>query len=78
MKSTRLNEDIDRAVREYVTFNWNVRKCSYALEFYRPEKEHLTWKSDGFNGLATLFERLDKLGRVGFTDLQIFKVSVCT
>ena len=34
--------------------------------FRRSEKEHLTRKIDGFDGLATLFERLDKLGGVSF------------
>ena len=38
------------------------------LNFYRPEKEHLTWKIDGFNGLATLLERLDESGKVSFTE----------
>ena len=34
--------------------------------FYQPEKEHLTWKIDGFNGLATLLEQLDESGRTRF------------
>ena len=34
--------------------------------FRRSEKEHVTRKIDGFDGLATLFERLDKLGGVSF------------
>ena len=34
--------------------------------FCRSKKEHLTWKIDSFNGLAALFERLEKLGRVSF------------
>ena len=33
--------------------------------FYGEEKEQLTWKVDGYNRLATLFERLDKSGRDG-------------
>ena len=49
-----------------VTFDRNVRKCSFAIEIYPSEKEHLTLKIDGFHGLAVLFERLDKLGRVSF------------
>ena len=65
MKTTRINEDIDRAVREYVTFDQNVRKHSFAFEFLSTRKEHLTWKIDGFNRLATLFERLDESGKVG-------------
>ena len=35
-------------------------------KFYRSEKGYLTWKIDGFNGLAALFERLDKSGKVSF------------
>ena len=33
MEATRLNEDIDRAVREYVTFDQNVSKCKLESEF---------------------------------------------
>ena len=33
--------------------------------FYGAEKDQLTWKIDGFNRLVTLFEQLDKSGRVG-------------
>ena len=32
--------------------------------FNGAEKEQLTWKIYGFNRLVTLFERLDKSGRV--------------
>ena len=42
-------------------------------KFYRSEKEHLTWKIDGFNGLATLFERLHKSRGVVLTDILILK-----
>ena len=41
--------------------------------FYRLEKEHLTWKIDGFNGLATLLEQLDKSGRVSFNRTTCFQ-----
>ena len=45
---------------EYVTFDLNVRKCNFVFEFLSTRKEHLTRKINGFNGLATLFEQLDK------------------
>ena len=48
-------------------------------KFYRPENEHLTWKIDGFNGLAASFEQLDESGRVGFdwqASFQNFDVDV--
>ena len=52
---------------EYVRFDQNVRKGSFAIEFLSiKRKEQRTEKIDGFNGLATLFEPLDILGRVSF------------
>ena len=44
--------------------------------FYRPEKEYLTWKIDGFNGLATLLERLDESGKLVLTDMLIFEIAM--
>ena len=45
---------------EHVTFDQNVRKCNFVLEFLSTRKYHLTGMINGLNGLATLFERLDK------------------
>ena len=45
---------------KYVTFDQNVRECNFVFEFLSSRNEHLTWKINGFNGLAALFERLDK------------------
>ena len=46
--------------------------------FIDQKKEHLTGKIDGFNGLATLIERLDKSGGVILTDMLIFEISIWT
>ena len=48
---------------EYVTFEQNVRKCSFLFEFLL---EHLTERIDGFYGLVTLIEQLDESGGVSF------------
>ena len=48
---------------EYVTFDQNIRKCNFVKEFLL---EHLAWKIDGFNEIATLFEQLNESGRVSF------------
>ena len=45
MKTTGLNENIDRAVREYMTFEQNVSKCKFEFEILLM---HLTEKIDGF------------------------------
>ena len=34
MKTARLNEDFDWAVREYVRFDQNVSKCKFEFEFF--------------------------------------------
>ena len=47
-------------------------------KFYRNKKGHLTWKIDDFSGLATLFEQLDKSGRLVLTDMIIFKILIWT
>ena len=51
---------------ECLTFDQNVRKCSFAFEILSITKRTSTWKIDGFHGLATLFEQLDKSGGVSF------------
>ena len=65
IKTTRLNEEIERAVRGVCDIRPEWSKCNFAFEFLL---EHLTGKIDGFHELVTLFKRLDKLGRVGLTD----------
>ena len=67
MNTTRLNEDIDRAVRGVCDIRRECMKKKIRNRIFKDQKEeHLTGKIDGFNGLATLFERLDKSGRVSF------------
>ena len=63
MKTTGLNEDIDRAVRGVCDIRpeWTVR--NFVFEFLA---EHLTERIDGFYGLVTLIERLDKSGGFSF------------
>ena len=48
MKTTRLNEDIEWAVRGV---------CDIENRILLTRKEHLTWKINDFSALATLFER---------------------
>ena len=60
-KTTRLNEEIDRAVRRVCETRPEWSKCNFAFEFL---KEHLFEKIDGFYELVTLGERSDKSGRV--------------
>ena len=48
---------------EYLTFEQNVRKCSFVFEFL---SEQLTERIDDFYGLVTLIERLDESGGVSF------------
>ena len=67
MKTTRLNEDIDRAVRGVCDLRPECTNMQFRNRiFIEKEKEHLTGKIDDFNELATLFEQLDKPGRVTF------------
>ena len=67
MKTTRLNEDIDRAVREVCDIRPECMKMQFCNRFFIDQnKEHLIMKIDSFNGLAASFEQLDKLGRVSF------------
>ena len=63
MKTTGLNEDIDRAVRGVCEIRPEWSKCKFAFEFLL---EHLTEKIDGFYELVTLIERSDISGRVSF------------
>ena len=35
-------------------------KMQFRIRTLSTRKEYLTWKINGFNGIATLFERLDK------------------
>ena len=46
----------NRNFKNYV----NKRKRNFVFEFLSTRKEHLTWKINCFNGLVTLFERLNK------------------
>ena len=57
MKTTGLNEDIDRAVRGVCDIRPEWSKCNFAFEFLL---EHLTEKIDGFYELVTLIGRSDK------------------
>ena len=67
MKTTRLNEDIDQAVRELCDIPPECTKVQFGNRiFIDQKKEHLTRKIDGINGLAAFIERLDKSGRVSF------------
>ena len=63
MKTTGLDEDIDRAVRGVCEIRPEWSKCNFAFEFLL---EHLTEKIDGFYELVTLIERSDRSGGVGF------------
>ena len=65
MKTTRLNEDIDRAVRGVCDIRSEFTKMQFRNRIFIDQKKR-TVKIDGFNGLATLLERLDKSGRVSF------------
>ena len=67
MKTTRLNEDIDRAVWGVCDIRPECTKTQFRNRiFIDQKKEHLTGKIDGFNDSATLFKRSDKLIRVNF------------
>ena len=45
----------------YVTFDQSVRECNFVFEFLSSRKnEHLTWKINGFDGLAALFGKRTK------------------
>ena len=46
MKTTRLNEDIDRAVRVVSDIRPEGSKCTFVFEFLL---EHLTGRIDGFD-----------------------------
>ena len=63
MKTTRLNEDIDRAVREVCDIRPDCTKMQFRIRIFMDQKR--TSDLDGFNRLATLFERLEESGRVG-------------
>ena len=68
MKTTRHNEDIDQALRGVCVFRPECTEMQFRNRiFVDKKKEHLTGKIDGFNELVTLFEGLDKSGRVSFT-----------
>ena len=67
MKNTRLKEDIDRAIRGLCDIRPECTKLQFRNRtFIDWKKEHLNGMIDGFNELATLFERLHKSGRVRF------------
>ena len=57
MKTTKLKEDINRAVRGVYDIRPDCTKMQFCNRIF---------KIDDFNGLATLFERLDKSGKVSF------------
>ena len=63
MKTTRLNDDIDRAVRGVFDIRTERSKCNFAFEILL---EHLTGRIDGFDELLTLFQPSDKSRRVIF------------
>ena len=63
MKTTGLDEDIDRAVPGVCEVRPEWSKCNFAFEFLL---EHLTEKIGGFYELVTLIERSDRSGGVGF------------
>ena len=76
MKTTRLNEDIDRDVRGVCDIRPEWSKYNFAFEFLL---EHLTGMIDGFNELVTLFKRSDRqIGRVVSTDMLNFTISIWT
>ena len=60
MKTTGLNEDIERSVREVWTFDQNVSKCKFEFEIFLM---HQTEKIDGFNQLELLIVHFDEFGR---------------
>ena len=67
MKTTRLNEEIDRAVWGVCDLRPECTKMQFSNRiFIDQNEEHRAGKFDGFCGLATLFEQLDKSGRVSF------------
>ena len=70
MKTTRLNEDIDRPVREIVTFDQKVRKNKIEFEILLL---HRSGEIDGFNELEVLIVHFDELGRVNLE----FHVNFC-
>ena len=61
MKTTRLNEDIDQAVRGVCDIRQECAKMQFRNRIsIDQKKEHRTGKIDDFKELETLFERLDK------------------
>ena len=57
MKTTRLNEDPDRAVRGVCDIRPECTKMQFRNRIFVDQKnEHRTVKIDNFNELATLFE----------------------
>ena len=63
MKTTRLIEDIDRAVPGVCDIRPGWTKRNFVFEFL---SKHLTERIDNFYGLVTLIERLDESGGVSF------------
>ena len=63
MKTTRLNDDIDRAVQGVCDIRPAWKKRNFVFKFL---SEHLTERIDGFYRLVTLIERLDESGGVSF------------
>ena len=61
MKTTGLNEDIDRAVRGVCAIRPEWTKRNFLFDFL---SEHQTEKIDGLNQLDVLIVHSDKLGRV--------------
>ena len=75
MKTTRLNEDIDRAVRGVGDFRPECTKFTFAIEFLSIRKR-TSRKIDGFNGLAVLFDQLENWEELVLADMLIFKISI--
>ena len=63
IKTTGLNEDIDRVVRGVCDIRPEWKKRNFKFEFL---SEHLTERIDGFYGLVTLIEQLDESGGISF------------
>ena len=64
MKTTRLNEDIDRAVRGVCDIRPECAKMQFRNRIsIDQKKEHRTGNIDDFIELAWLFERLGQIGK---------------
>ena len=63
MKTTRLSEDIDRAVRGVCDIRPEWSKCNFAFELFL---EHITRKIDGLYEIVTLIKRSEKSENVSF------------